>query len=456
MARITSYLVVVSLFLLTLSSDVNAKASRRFGSDNSSTLSRRASTANAANAANGLMVEQRDIDAALEILRRANYDWSAHTISHAKRGISNSDYDEGTWTLSGKGYTCKCSTQEEKDDCSAPESDEEGNSNSQESARVQTPSQKASSTPSQTPSNKHHHYHHNHKSSSTSSQHVKHPTHRPTTTAKASTTTTSSAAKTSSTQSKSHHSHCPSGYKYASKGDIMQINKNALVDASDITISLNILNFGSANDSDESNAEKETSNDDETKCKSAKCCYKQSKKQKGSCPSGYKYAAKGDVMQINKNTGVDLSDLTLSLSILNFGNSDDDDKGNATKETSDDESKTCSEAKCCYRTSKKRDGKCPSGYSTARKGDVMQINKNSLVDASDLTLSLHILDFSSNDDDEQKEKTTKADKETCENDTCCYKTTESKGNVTQENENSLVDASGAKASICILSFNCGD
>lgn len=257
-------------------------------------------------------------------------------------------------------------------------------------------------------------------------------------------------------------SSCPAGYTHVKQGDVIQTNDPDLIDLKDLSISLNILNFGS-NGKQTGSSTKPAS--DKTTCDSASCCVKTTKPSKGSngnkgtCPSGYKQVSQGDKIQTNDPDLVDLKDLSISLNILNFGSSG---KQEDEKTVAASSNPTCQSSTCCVKASKKEQKStksqnndssdkstkktCPSGYSTASRGDVMQVNDPDLVDLKDVKISIHILDFSKPD----KQKTVDASQNpTCDDDTCCYKPS-----VKQTNDPDLVDAKGAEVNVCLLSSNC--
>ena len=252
----------------------------------------------------------------------------------------------------------------------------------------------------------------------------------------------------------SNSDKCPSGYKKASRGDVLVYNDNDLVDLKNLDISLSILSFSAPSASPSKSSKSAKSS---PKCEDEYCCYKADEGKKShQCPSGYTQASRGDVLVANDNDLIDAKDISISLNILSFSAP----SASPTKSSkSAKSSPKCEDEYCCYKTEKgsKDDGKgkdetCPAGYTSYSRGDTIVKSDNDLVDVKDLTISLNILSFPKPGATPNKSTKSPKDKPVCEDETCCVKQTSKKGDTEVSNDDDLVDASGAKISLCILAF----
>ena len=157
---------------------------------------------------------------------------------------------------------------------------------------------------------------------------------------------------------------CSGDATFINKGhNVVNKNDNSLIDLSNLSLDIDILDFSGKRVS-----KKGVKGD--WQCDSPYgCCGRKAP----SCPSGTTYYNGGhNVYNSNKNTGVDLSNLTLDISILGLGNNDSKKEKNGAY--------TCkSQWGCC---AKVVDG----GHNTVNS------NSNSLVDASGITAGVHVLD----------------------------------------------------------------
>lgn len=274
------------------------------------------------------LVEARDVEAALDVLRRANYDFEDHVVKRS-----------GSYSFNSGSDICFCKPEHHKH------------------TSTKKPSSPHSSKPTVTSS---------------------------------STTSTSSSSPPKYTGKGS----CPSGYKYAGKGDTFIYNDNDLVDASNLDLTIDILGYPSP--SSLSGSQSSTPAKGSPKCEYDHCCYKSSKS--GSEHNGGQGSGSGG-----------------------------SESGSGPKAT------------------------CPSGYTSYGKGNTIIKNDNDLIDLSDLTITLNILSFPSASSTPVSTSAPASDKPTCKDETCCVKQTTKKGSTIIKNDNDVVDASGATVKVCILS-----
>lgn len=96
MARffLTVPMVMVALFLGLAVPEADARSvSRRFGSE--SAVHRRSMA--------GMDIDPREIDLAVDLLRRVNYDF----VGHAHNELEKRGSREQQWTMTGGGYSCQ-------------------------------------------------------------------------------------------------------------------------------------------------------------------------------------------------------------------------------------------------------------------------------------------------------------------------------------------------------------
>jgi hypothetical protein len=170
---------------------------------------------------------------------------------------------------------------------------------------------------------------------------------------------------------------------------------------------------------------------------------------KKTCPSGYRYAGKGDTFIYNGNSLVDASNLDLSIDILSFLHPSSPGQQLTTSAKG---SPKCQSECCCYRTTPTPETSCPSGYTRYSQDDSVVENEHSLVDLSHLSISLDILSFGSHKSGPVSTTTPAQNKPTCSDKTCCVKQTTKNGSRNISNHDSLVNASGAKVKICLLTL----
>jgi len=360
------------------------------------------------------LVEARDVEAALEVLRRANYNLEDHVLKRS-----------GSYSYKSKGDICYCK----------PEHHHHSSTKKHHSKPTTSVHQPGNHKPTHHSSTYHHpepttKWGHHHHSSSTTSSHKSEPTGKPS---------------------------CPSGYKCASKGDTFVYNDNDLIDLKNLDINIDILNFSSASSSPVKSTKTAK---EQPKCEDKYCCYKAWPGKKGSspnkpsCPSGYKSASRGDTFVSNDNDLVDAKGLSVVIDILSFSSASTTPVSTRKPSSS---SPKCEDEYCCYKDGSEKDsgsGKatCPSGYSSYGKGDTIVKNDNDLIDLKDVTITLNILSFAAPTASPVSTTHSPKDAPKCESETCCVKQTSKKGDTIVSNDNDVVDAKGATVKLCILAI----
>jgi len=216
-----------------------------------------------------------NVDAAFDILRRANY--NVDSLSLTKRGTGDMwQFDEGD-------HTCYCA---KKSSCSTSSAKSfKPVVTSTDAPRVYAPS----STPTPTT-----HHHKEHKAAPTSTTHHHHHHHE---SEKVATSTHWHNEKPKPTHKAAPS--CPSGWKHAGEGDIIQESDNDLIDLKNLNININILNSEGKQESS-----KTVPASDKPTCGGKYCCYKSEKKS-------------GSVIQKSDDDLLDLKNTHVGLNLLN-------------------------------------------------------------------------------------------------------------------------------------------
>lgn len=221
------------------------------------------------------------VDAAMDVLRRADYD--VDLLSMSKRAVNEMyQYTDNT-------HTCFCAAKKACESPSTPTAFPSAKPKSTNAHKKHHDHHKTHShvlVPSPSHPAAHHHKHHDHSVTSTFAP-IRTPSKEPTSSSGAIVRPTATAPS------------CAAGWKHASAGQVIQETDNDLVDLKHLNLDIDILNFGGGKTSKSvPAAEKPT-------CTGDYCCYKTEKVAK--------------VVQKSDNDVVDLQNLGLNGNLLNGG-----------------------------------------------------------------------------------------------------------------------------------------
>lgn len=275
------------------------------------------------------LIDSKDLVAAVELLKRANFDFTSDSW---KRDFGGSNLMLRNY----KNEDCVCRAKPSKDSCSGGSGGHKNNFNA-------SPKHTTTHHWNHAPTRTHHATHHAAAS----------PTHH----------------HSNKGNGHGHHS-CASGWSYVNGGhNVYNENDSDVLDLKDLTLDISVLSL-------EGKPSKSTTGRYQDKCHgNYGCCVRKSSNNHGSCKSGYSYVNKGhNVYNKNDNDLVDLKNLTLDIDILS-----DDGKSTKSSHKGKWDDKCSGSHGCCVKSIK--DG----GHNVVNKND------QDVVDLKGASVGLHVL-----------------------------------------------------------------